>query len=92
MVEKICIPFFLLLVSYTQVKIQFMFVILSLSVSTPGKLKSLLDRGGDRPRPLVCLSNALPMNYELTVRVSYILKLSLVPSISVCLIKIVETH
>ena len=40
-----------------------MSVILSLCVSTPGKLKSVLDRGGNRTRNLWC---AGPMLYQLS--------------------------
>jgi hypothetical protein len=70
------------LVLSTQVKN--MFVMLSLSVSTPGKLKSLLDRGcWNRTRDLWF---ANPMSYQLSyevksVRVGDISELSLVPSI-----------
>jgi hypothetical protein len=43
---------FLFLVLCTQVKTYSMFVMLSLSVCTPGQLKSLLDHGGNRTRDL----------------------------------------
>ena len=61
-----------------------MFVMLSLSVSTPGKLKSLLDRGcWNRTRDLWF---ANPMSHQLSyevnsVRVGDISELSLGPSI-----------
>ena len=63
-----------------------MFVMLSLSVSTLGRLKSLLDSGGNRTRDLWFAS---PMLYQLrhevkSVRVGDISELSLVPSMSVC--------
>ena len=60
-----------------------MFVMLSLSVSTPGKLKSLLDGGGNRTCDLWFASPLLyQLSYEVkSVRVGDISELSLVPSI-----------
>ena len=60
-----------------------MFVMLSLSVSTLGKLKSLLDHGGNRTRDLWFASPMLyQLNYEVkSVRVRHISESSLVPSI-----------
>ena len=46
-----------------------MFVMMSLSVRTPGKLKSLLDRGGNRTRDLWFAS---PMLYQLSYEVKLV--------------------
>ena len=62
-----------------------MFVMLSLSVFTPGKLKSLPDHGGNRTRDLWFASPMLyQLSYEvMSVRMGDISELNLVPSISV---------
>ena len=59
-----------------------MFVMLSLSMSTPGKMKSLLDRGGNRTHDLWFANPMLcQLSYEVkSVRVDHISELSLVPS------------